>query len=423
MADYRYIRRAFLGSRRIKQLDWKQECFFIRLMLTADDYGLFEADPALLRATLFPQHLDIITENDIEDCLRACIRAELIFLYENTGHQYGMIYRFGQRHMSAPKFPLPPFYTATKVSNTRWDFTEIPAKSPPPTETHGDAPRTDKTHRDTQSTTETHGDSRSTTETLGLYDNIRSGHGSENSSPAIAPERETLVDTREGEGDETRFREWLTALMQAHPASKRARKLTPDAQQEARDAFDRIPEANEYASLLTEYFNADTDNGFFKPKAVSTFFRRLESTIDNALQWQKKAQSPEGFTRWLTPLLNAHPSLQKTTALSKEVYVAALDAYKRLPDAPQHADRVQAYYLSRVTQDKHRRDYFKPLDGGVYFQKLENILTNAEAWARFTEWKSPSEAHSHGTKTTSATAPQLSEEEVSTFISDLRSML
>lgn len=101
------IREGFLDSEKVAVLSWRTECFFHRLLLVADDYGLFDARPTVLRTRLFPLHLDKISNQDIQDCLRETEEAGLVRAYCVGGKDYVQIINFGQRRQSKPKFPLP----------------------------------------------------------------------------------------------------------------------------------------------------------------------------------------------------------------------------------------------------------------------------------------------------------------------------
>lgn len=76
-------------SRTLAQLSDFGERGFWRLMLTADDFGRFEADPAIVLAQCFPRMMDRITLSMCEQMLRECVAVGLIELYEVDGTNYG----------------------------------------------------------------------------------------------------------------------------------------------------------------------------------------------------------------------------------------------------------------------------------------------------------------------------------------------
>ncbi len=50
----RILKDSILLSPQIRELDWFEEVFFYRLIVSADDYGVYPADPVVLARTLFP---------------------------------------------------------------------------------------------------------------------------------------------------------------------------------------------------------------------------------------------------------------------------------------------------------------------------------------------------------------------------------
>lgn len=91
-------------------LDWEAEVFYRRLLSLGDDFGLFDARPAILRPSLYPLKLDQMRETNIQRCLNDCSAAGLVRLYEVKGKQYGVIVNYGQRirKESKPRYPVTP---------------------------------------------------------------------------------------------------------------------------------------------------------------------------------------------------------------------------------------------------------------------------------------------------------------------------
>ncbi|RYD51199.1 MAG: hypothetical protein EOP52_12445 [Sphingobacteriales bacterium] len=103
------ILRDYTDSDAVNQLDAGAERFFVRLMMKADDYGLFTADKRLLRASLFPLLLNDVREADLDRWIAACVKASLVRLYEVAGKKYLEIVKFDQRLRTArAKHPFPP---------------------------------------------------------------------------------------------------------------------------------------------------------------------------------------------------------------------------------------------------------------------------------------------------------------------------
>lgn len=103
----RIIREALITSEKINKLTPQEESFFVRLMLRADDFGRYYANPKLLKSGLYPLR-DNIRDTDMIRWLAACQKADLLHCYEVDGKRYIEVYDFGQRVRSAKsKFPAP----------------------------------------------------------------------------------------------------------------------------------------------------------------------------------------------------------------------------------------------------------------------------------------------------------------------------
>lgn len=125
MAESRLIRRGLLDSERFNALGWQAQSVYFRLLLVADDFGLFDARPAFLRAQLFGMCLDRVREADLQRGLAACEEAGLVRFYAVAGKPYLMIERYGQRGKGRPKFPLPPGFALVAVKagrSTEWEM-------------------------------------------------------------------------------------------------------------------------------------------------------------------------------------------------------------------------------------------------------------------------------------------------------------
>jgi len=105
----RMLREGILDSDRIDKLDWPEEVFYRRLMSKVDDYGLFDARPAILRTTLYPLRVDRVREADIARWIAACEMAGVIALYVHGGKPYGQMLDTKWQARSEPKHPLPPW--------------------------------------------------------------------------------------------------------------------------------------------------------------------------------------------------------------------------------------------------------------------------------------------------------------------------
>jgi hypothetical protein len=104
----RILREGLLESSAIDLLDAEAERFFVRLMLRADDFGRYHANPAMLANMLFPLRRDI-EPKQVADWLKQCQRAKLLRVYQVDGRPCLEIPKFGQRSRAQQsKFPDPP---------------------------------------------------------------------------------------------------------------------------------------------------------------------------------------------------------------------------------------------------------------------------------------------------------------------------
>jgi hypothetical protein len=71
------------------------EVFFTRLIMKADDFGSYFANPKLLKSGLFP--LKDISEATVKGWIHECVSAGLIFKYTVDKKEYLRIENFGQR--------------------------------------------------------------------------------------------------------------------------------------------------------------------------------------------------------------------------------------------------------------------------------------------------------------------------------------
>lgn len=102
------ILRDWTDSFHVEQVNAEEERLFTRLLMKADDYGRYHADPRLIMAGCFPLLADI-TGEQVSSWLVSLSNAELIVLYEVNGRPYLAIYDFNQRirTRTASKFPAP----------------------------------------------------------------------------------------------------------------------------------------------------------------------------------------------------------------------------------------------------------------------------------------------------------------------------
>lgn len=115
----RIVRAGILSSEAINTLSWAGEVFYRRLISVVDDFGRYDARPAMLRSQLYPLRVDHVSDSDIGKLLTECVNAGLIRAYQVSGRPYLEVQKFSQRVRSESKWPDPPptGATLTTVSN------------------------------------------------------------------------------------------------------------------------------------------------------------------------------------------------------------------------------------------------------------------------------------------------------------------
>jgi hypothetical protein len=114
----RYLREGILTSERVDKLQPQAEVFYRRLMSVVDDYGRFDANPKLLRASCYPLRVDAVREADISRWLTEVESAGLIALYAVNGKNYVELRGLGEPRAKFSKFPAP-CASANKCAQTR----------------------------------------------------------------------------------------------------------------------------------------------------------------------------------------------------------------------------------------------------------------------------------------------------------------
>jgi hypothetical protein len=99
--------RDWTASDKVNSISAHAERFFTRLIMKADDHGLYYGDAKKLKVFLFPL-LEDVRESDLLRWLDECHKAGLIALYEVDSKRYLQIIDFGQRlRQKTAKFPMP----------------------------------------------------------------------------------------------------------------------------------------------------------------------------------------------------------------------------------------------------------------------------------------------------------------------------
>lgn len=104
----RILNSSICTSDSIDELDFFQESFFYRLLVSVDDYGNFDARAKIIRAAVFP--LKDISLKDIETALDALERQGMLQFYTVNGRRYIHLTgwtRFQRLRNSKHKYPAP----------------------------------------------------------------------------------------------------------------------------------------------------------------------------------------------------------------------------------------------------------------------------------------------------------------------------
>lgn len=120
----RLIREGILTSDRVNRLSADAEVFYRRLMSRVDDFGLFDARPAILRASLYPLRLMQTTENICLQLLAECQEAGLVNVFEKDGKHYLQMLDTKWKIRSEAKYPLPG--NGVKEVNCKQLLTTVP---------------------------------------------------------------------------------------------------------------------------------------------------------------------------------------------------------------------------------------------------------------------------------------------------------
>lgn len=108
----RWLKEAYLASSRINSVSAEARDCWVRLVVVADDHGLFHADPQLVASRCYP------LKPDARKCKQLLAELEtgrLITRYSVDGKPYLRIEQWYERARSGPKYPNPPENLARNV--------------------------------------------------------------------------------------------------------------------------------------------------------------------------------------------------------------------------------------------------------------------------------------------------------------------
>lgn len=130
----RYIRESAIESEAVNALSWQAEVFWRRLLNRADDFGRFTANPALLRASIFPLQLDCVSEADVKRLLAECEAAGLLFIYSSSCKQFIILNKWEKGRAKESKYPPPDDDTIKRMQTYVYRCSHMsPTPTPTPT--------------------------------------------------------------------------------------------------------------------------------------------------------------------------------------------------------------------------------------------------------------------------------------------------
>jgi hypothetical protein len=105
----RYLKSGVRDSESIDKLSPLAETLFYRLLVTVDDFGRFDARPAMIKANCFPIK-ESITLNKCKDLVGELKDSGLIHVYESDGKQYLQMCKWDNKpRAQESKFPTPEY--------------------------------------------------------------------------------------------------------------------------------------------------------------------------------------------------------------------------------------------------------------------------------------------------------------------------
>lgn len=104
----RIIKESICTSESLSELSWFEQSLFFRLIVLADDYGVCDARPAVVRGRAMPLHS--VTDVQIANALNKMAMAGIIDLYNVGGKSYLQFSSWAQHQQiraKKHKYPMP----------------------------------------------------------------------------------------------------------------------------------------------------------------------------------------------------------------------------------------------------------------------------------------------------------------------------
>ena len=99
----RYLKAGICDSSHIESIPSDAaEVLYYRLLVTVDDFGRYDARPAVIKARCFPLREDLPSKQ-VDDWLLELAQAELVWLYEVNGQPYLQVQRWDNKPRAAER--------------------------------------------------------------------------------------------------------------------------------------------------------------------------------------------------------------------------------------------------------------------------------------------------------------------------------
>ena len=127
----RYVREDAIESEAVNRLGWQAEVFWRRLINRVDDFGRHTANRELLRASIFPLHLNKVSGADVGKLLLECEHAGLLSTWKGEdGREYLAMHNWEKGRAKERKYPSPPAAIAERLRTYVYKCAHPPAHVP-----------------------------------------------------------------------------------------------------------------------------------------------------------------------------------------------------------------------------------------------------------------------------------------------------
>lgn len=270
----RIFRDGLLTSVRFNSIPWREQNFFLRLLLVVDDFACYDAHPMVLRAALFPLAIDKMSTADVSSCLRACEEAGLVSTYYVDNHPYLFIPNFrNQCRAKKRKYPPPPDpapeHAEQMLSNCLADAQHLYTKY-------------EDNNVQNNTGTDYYKKNNLVVDKTTLIPDA-SAHTSTTTTTPQTPHPPAAASRAKA------FSEWLARVCAVRPLLAEMSVLPPNVLAAAKVAFLACPKAPDFAPELKRYYAADDTlvpyPPYYRPTSYEKFFSQLADIIEHARAW------------------------------------------------------------------------------------------------------------------------------------------